>query len=300
MHARTIGGKMFNFHSALKATALCAASLVAMPANAQQGRQQVAINRPILTGEGLNPAYVNLIRNEIEHTVTDNGGYLVFDMVRTDQMVKEIDRQNSGLFAADQIRDLAHYGVSYLITTDLMKYGDDFVLSGRLINVTTTQIMKSVDEIIPGLMKEGSNNPIDITTLKSETRKLTNAMLGGLGASDKSGSFGRVQEEATTMLRSFSGSGAWNDLKRSGYSISVDLRGVEPARVPHSDVLYSIRQGSPAVFRLLGPTGETISTYSMTFDTKPDTPNVLANKIAQKIGDEREKIVKALVKHKTD
>jgi hypothetical protein len=292
---------MFNFHSALKAAALCAASLAAMPANAQ-GRQQVAINRPILTGEGLNPAYVNLIRNEIEHTVTDNGGYAVFDMVRTDQMVKEIDRQNSGLFSAEQIRELAHHGVSYLITTDLMKYGDDFVLSGRMINVTTTQIMKSVDEIIPNIRKEGSNNPIDIATLKGETRKLTNAMLGGLGASGTGGSFGRVQEEVATMLRSFSGSGAWNELKKSGYSISVDLRGVEPTRVPHSDVLYAIPQGSPAVFRLLGPNGETISTYSMTFENKitPGQPSVLANKITQKIGDEREKIVKSLVQHKTD
>jgi hypothetical protein len=291
---------MFNFHSALKAAALCAASLAAMPANAQQGRQQVAINRPILTGEDLNPVYVNVIRNEIENTVINSGGYLVFDIVRTDQFVKEIDRQNSGLVIASQIRELAHHGVSYLITTDLSKYGDDFVLSGRLINVSTTQIMKSVDEMIPGARKEGSNNPIDLATLKSETRKLTNAMLGGLGASDKSGSFGRVQDEVATMLQSYSASGAWNDLKRGGYSISVDLRGVEPQPVPHSDRLYGVSKGSPAVFRLIGPSGESVSTYSITFDDiRPDLPNVLSNKIVQKIGDEKKKIVDSLVKHKT-
>lgn len=112
---------------------------------------KVAIMETVPGSEGISPMILNMVRAEIQSSITNESGYSAVERVELDEAIKEIKFQQSGMVDDDKIVELGKMnGADYVCISKMSKDGQTYYIEASLINVKTSKIEISKTAFITG------------------------------------------------------------------------------------------------------------------------------------------------------
>lgn len=115
----------------------------------QTGVKQVAVLHPVDAKENVNDGIKLLLRSKVTTAIMATPGYGVYDRLDLSKILSEHEFQRTGVVDNAQIREIGKMGgISYLIIIEVANYDmANVILSARIIDVETVQLMNSAEEI---------------------------------------------------------------------------------------------------------------------------------------------------------
>ncbi len=111
--------------------------------------KKVAMLETIATSSEISSMIKNMVRGELTKSISLQAGFSAFTRINVDQMMDEINFQQSGMVNDDQIAKLGEMsGADYICISKVSKDDKSYYIESYLINIVSGQIENSATDFV--------------------------------------------------------------------------------------------------------------------------------------------------------
>ena len=112
--------------------------------------KKIAILETSCRENNISSGYLMMIGSNIETGIIKNPNYTAFNRTQVDELLQELNFQQSGLVKDSDIRKIGQMaGVDYVLVSEAVKLEDDLFVTAKVLNVESGKYEMSANELIP-------------------------------------------------------------------------------------------------------------------------------------------------------
>jgi hypothetical protein len=155
-----------------------------------------------LDGIGISAQESLILTNKLRTEVVKSGYFTVLDRSEMENVLKEQGFQQSGCTSSECAVEVGQIlGVSHMLSGSIGKLADIYYIELKLIDVATSQIVKTVDETVPGVISNILVSGIPIVVARLTGQGVPQANYGSTApvGSNSSDDWSTVQDRYSTF-----------------------------------------------------------------------------------------------------